>query len=544
MLHAILILAYAGPFIAGAMFALPEGGQGASGAGVHASSVGPLGVVWLVPWLVATAAWGVSHAASVRGERVASKVGSLRAIEASETMMRLAWLCTLLAVLGACGLSRGQLPAGVAEVVRELPAWSRVLATSLAWMCLSLLPVLACVVGTLLSFARCDNRVHEALLTRSLDEGRPFVPPLGAWGFAWSRLRRHASLTLVPVVCIVVVGGVLAALPSSVFEPVVMVVREGAHALTGVLARLSSSAHAHGAGGVQAPPATVSSASVREAAEGVLAVLAIFAIAPHALTRVFGARRLGAGELRSRIEAVLATHKVRALGPCVLPSRDGEVNAMVVGAAWPSRYLLLTAPLLERLTKPQLEAVVAHEVAHLRLRHMPWLLVTALGAMLTGAWAGVGLARAGVALGLAAGSSTMVELASAMATGLAVVLGLAFGLWAFGAASRRFEWQADAFAVRHLARQELAQTQLAHDSLMTANAAHTVRDMLQAVADANNFSTARPDFRHGSIEQRQAKVLSLVGLPSRTLPIDRVVVLIKLVSLLALVLAGGAMLLG
>jgi STE24 endopeptidase len=219
----------------------------------------------------------------------------------------------------------------------------------------------------------------------------------------------------------------------------------------------------------------------------------------------------------------------------VLASKEGEANALVLGAFWPSRYLLFTGPLLERLPAPQLDAVVAHEVAHIKLHHMPWLLVAAVAAMLTGAWAGLGLGQAAVALGLALNWNMLTILGATQAATLATLLGLALGLVALGFVSRRFEWQADAFAVRHLAREELASAQMHASSLITARAAHTVRDMLQSVAQANGFSTSRPDFRHGSIEHRQTRVLALVGLPSKTLPIDRTVLAIKAASATALI---------
>jgi Zn-dependent protease with chaperone function len=514
VLHLVLIFAYAAPFLTAGLLP-PEAPPSARGAPWW---------VWLAPWCVAFLACMFVHIASRRGDQVASKSGSLRGIDAAQGLMRLAWLSTLMCVFAICLLTRAELPALASASIDALPRPLQHAASAVLWLALSLLPVLACIVGTLLAFARCERRLCEALLTRTLDEGSPFVPPLSNWAYASSRLRRHATISLVPIACIVLLGSLLAAVPDGAFAP-----------LANLVTRLTTSPPP----ALQSTPphaqAALSSSAVREAAESLLAALGLLALAPHAIARVWGVTKLGPGPLQSQILRVLAAHRVRAQGPSVLASKEGEANALVLGAFWPSRYLLFTGPLLERLPASQLDAVVAHEVAHIKLHHMPWLLVAAVAAMLTGAWAGLGLGQAAVALGLALQWNTLTILGATQAATLATLLGLALGLVALGFVSRRFEWQADAFAVRHLSREELASAQMHASSLITARAAHTVRDMLQSVAQANGFSTSRPDFRHGSIEHRQTRALALIGLPSKTLPIDRTVLAIKAASAAALI---------
>src|SRR5690606_31987071 len=59
----------------------------------------------------------------------------------------------------------------------------------------------------------------------------------------------------------------------------------------------------------------------------------------------------------------------------------GMVNAAVMGMLAPLRYILLSDALLEHLPAEQVEAVMAHEVAHIRKRHLVWLLVLSGSAM-------------------------------------------------------------------------------------------------------------------------------------------------------------------
>lgn len=64
---------------------------------------------------------------------------------------------------------------------------------------------------------------------------------------------------------------------------------------------------------------------------------------------------------------------------------------------------------------------------------------------------------------------------------------------------------------------------------------------LQAVADLNGISATRFSWRHGSIRQRQQRLLSLVDVPVAKAPIDRQVRLIKLAAAAALLAVLASM---
>jgi hypothetical protein len=192
------------------------------------------------------------------------------------------------------------------------------------------------------------------------------------------------------------------------------------------------------------------------------------------------------------------------------------------------------------LHEQHVDAVVAHEVGHVKHHHLPWLLASLSAGLLAGSWLGFGLAALLMQIGAASDADWLVRFGATQDVVMGVACALLAGVWTFGFVARNFEWQADAFAVRHLSRQELASAgaAMAPNSIITHQSARTVSDMLQRVAEVNGMSTSVKDFRYGSIEMRQAKVLSLVGKASRRLPIDRKVLAIKVLAATMLLAAA------
>jgi STE24 endopeptidase len=109
------------------------------------------------------------------------------------------------------------------------------------------------------------------------------------------------------------------------------------------------------------------------------------------------------------------------------------------------------------------------------------------------------------------------------------VLSLLGALWGFGWVSRRFERQADAFAVRHLTRAEEPGA-----SRVSAGAVEAMAGALGVVADMNGMPVERWDFRHGSIADRQRRLVALEAAPLGRFPIDRVVRRLKVGTVVVL----------
>ena len=122
---------------------------------------------------------------------------------------------------------------------------------------------------------------------------------------------------------------------------------------------------------------------------------------------------------------------------------------------------------------------------------------------------------------------------------LAFVLGA--GLLAFGWVSRRFEWQADAFAAQQLADAPTVPGE--NSDRVTPDAVAAMAGALEAVARLNHIPMLKFSFRHGSIATRIERLTGLVGRPIRALPIDRQVAAIKVVAGLLFALVLGAMVL-
>jgi STE24 endopeptidase len=165
---------------------------------------------------------------------------------------------------------------------------------------------------------------------------------------------------------------------------------------------------------------------------------------------------LPAGDARERIERLLARCGFRASGLFVMDGskRSGHGNAYFTGFGRAKRVVFFDT-LLSRLAPDEIEAVLAHELGHFRLRHVIkrvlWsallsLLLLALLAWLAKApwfYAGLGIPERDVAIALSRPgvALSLFMLALPVFTFVLAPLSAAY--------SRRHEFQADAFAARH-----------------------------------------------------------------------------------------------
>ena len=117
----------------------------------------------------------------------------------------------------------------------------------------------------------------------------------------------------------------------------------------------------------------------------------------------------------------------------------------------------------------------------------------------------------------------------------------------FGWVSRRFERQADTFAVEHLSHQDADEQSQTDDTAdragsdrqvaVSAQAVESMAQALQHVAELNHMPVRKKSWRHGSILWRQQYLRSLVGRPVDRLSINRQVRTIQVIATL-LVIAG------
>lgn len=152
--------------------------------------------------------------------------------------------------------------------------------------------------------------------------------------------------------------------------------------------------------------------------------------------------------LRRRLKALLLRHGYRHAEVHEMDGsrRNSQANAFFAGLGR-ARRVVLYDTLIARLTPSEIEAVIAHELGHDRLHHVPQALAVQAVASLAGFAALAWLAEQPAfftGLGLSTASD-------AGALALVVLLSPLAGIWLqpfVAALSRRFEREADDFAAR------------------------------------------------------------------------------------------------
>jgi len=160
--------------------------------------------------------------------------------------------------------------------------------------------------------------------------------------------------------------------------------------------------------------------------------------------------------LRERIDALLARCDFRAKAVYVMDGsrRSAHGNAYFTGLGREKRIVFFDT-LLATLSPAQVESVLAHELAHFKLRHIPQRLVASALTSLAGfallGWL-AGQAWFYSALGVAASSDAAALLLFMFAApAFTWIVSPLLTAW-----SRRHEYQADAFAARHSDARALA----------------------------------------------------------------------------------------
>jgi STE24 endopeptidase len=175
------------------------------------------------------------------------------------------------------------------------------------------------------------------------------------------------------------------------------------------------------------------------------------------------------GELKAAIESLLSRCGFSAGGLFVMDGskRSRHSNAFFSGFGAAKRIVLFDT-LIQKLARPEIEAVLAHELGHFHHRHIIQRIIIAFAASL-GFFGLAALIMRESAFYGALGVATM-----SPAMGLILLmLALPVATFAFtplmSMASRRHEFQADAYAARHTSAADLigALTKIYHDNAAT-----------------------------------------------------------------------------
>lgn len=374
---------------------------------------------------------------------------------------------------------------------------------------LAILPPLVGLAGLFWIHYPIERRLRDSVLIRQLDEGRPVYPTLSRGQYVVLQVRLQLLLTMVPVLLIVGIFESLNHIPA---------IAQG-QALSWI-------------GQVAAFVGAVS----------------IFMFAPLLARVLLDVQPLAPGPIRADLQAVCDRHRVRMRDLLIWNTNGSMINAAVMGLIGPLRYVMITDMLLETLRREQVQAVMAHEIGHVRRHHMPWMIVSLLAAMAVG-WAFVVVPMSVFASVIAAVSLTAAEAVQ----GASLIGQLVVGLLIFGWVSRRFERQADTFAVQHLSGlgqepafssdAEMEQVPLPAPvnpidgtQVVRPESVLAMQGALQVIAVLNTVPPDRASWRHGSILWRQRYLASIVGKPIAALPIDRVVRRIKIAAAIIVIL--------
>jgi STE24 endopeptidase len=481
MVQVLLILLYGSIYLHDGLREAP-GGSGLNPLKVTATTLAGFLAIWLALQLMA--AWCGSQI---------DKTGRVRWIHIAER-----WL-TLSRVAGAFWWSYCLFNLGWLEAVR-----ARVGDRWLIDELLAMFPFIALLVGGWWSMYPVERRFHEALLMRQLDnpEAPPIHPILSRAQQVWMSTRHQLLLWMVPLTLLMGWQELLNFQSKPLFQALDRLAPRNGGALLELVQWLGT--------------------------------LAIIITTPALMRFVWDTVKIGPGPLADQVHAMCRRYRVRVGGPLLWRTRGTMVNGAILGVFYPLRFMLLTDALLERLTPAQVEAVMAHEVAHVRRRHLIWLAICVVSTVIVAAWCLTGALWALHIVTRAIPSEGTVSIASA-------VMGLAGAGMVFGLVSRRFEWQADAFAVQHLSATQAGSE--AHPPRVTPEAVATMSSALQSVAELNGIPATKPSWRHGSIRQRQQRLHRLINVPISATPIDRQVLFIKLVASIALALGIGSIVL-
>jgi len=443
------------------------------------------GVALLVPGSLALC-WIGAHVGMLLSGRRCDRSGSHAALRWAEWSNRLGQIAGFGVYVGGvlCLDWLGTVRTGVGDLVML----DEFLAAS---------PFLLLVLLLAWSHYPIERRVREALIIRALDTGQPIFRIPSRAEYLASVARLSLALVVVPVVFVLAWAEAMAmygqpALAALGLEP------------------------------------TRSTLGVLIPSLQLAGVLVLLLLMPLALRYVLHARSLGSGPLRDRIEALYRRHRIRVRDTLEWRTHGLMVNAAVLGVVGPMRFMLFTDALLAALTQEQIEAVAAHEIAHARRRHLPWMMAMLVSCIVL---------IAGV-VDLVAARLPAESDAGDLAVGAAGLGAAVAAFVLFGFVSRRFEWEADAFAVRHLAEAGQADGASAR---ITPEAVTAMTGALREVAAWNHIPLRAPSWRHGSIFHRRRLLQNLVGTPTGALPIDRIARRIRAMIMAGVVAAGGTL---
>ncbi|MCX8043706.1 MAG: M48 family metalloprotease [Desulfobacterota bacterium] len=222
----------------------------------------------------------------------------------------------------------------------------------------------------------------------------------------------------------------------------------------------------------------------------VIVAVAVAIAYPRVLVRLWHCTPLPHGLLRSRLEAFCRAAGFRFTDILLWDLFDGKlITAGVLGFVPYAQYILISPTLVRLLEPEELEAVMAHEIGHVRHRHLLWYgaFVLGYGLIVYAFW--TLLTRIAVSwdavLDMVITSEGRIAPFASFAVGvISIVLLLGYFRGVFGVFSRNFERQADGYAV-----------------VLTGSGAG-IASSLEKIAGASALSRTASNWHHFGIQER------------------------------------------
>lgn len=256
--------------------------------------------------------------------------------------------------------------------------------------------------------------------------------------------------------------------------------------------------------------------------------IAVFALAPEILRFVLHTQPLDIPHLRTKLEALCRQNGIRYRDILVWRTDFSVGNAAVMGVAPWFRYVLLSDLLIATMTDEQIEAVFAHEAGHIKNHHMFWyvVLIVALLIGFSGPLDWLKQVQSGWVSAWLSPDQVGFIVEAIFTVGFVLL---------FGVLSRRFERQADIYAVRWMQKSPPPPNELLASDYGVA----VFNSALYRVAAVNNIPIHSRNFTHGSIATRMSFLQDVGRNPDVGQQFERWINVVKLGMLMALMIGIG-----
>ncbi|MFZ2631233.1 MAG: M48 family metalloprotease [Desulfosalsimonadaceae bacterium] len=225
---------------------------------------------------------------------------------------------------------------------------------------------------------------------------------------------------------------------------------------------------------------------------------------PLLIQKFWGCRPLRHGVTRFRIESLCKTANMKYRDILIWPLFGGRmITAGVMGLVRQFRYILVTPALLCHLEPLELDAVIAHEIGHIKKNHLLYYLMFFAGYLVVSftvmdlvIYAIIYAEAAWGDLGSNSGSGYTTAATSISFSLMMIGLFIIYFRYLFGYFMRNFERQADLFAYA------------------TMNTAQPLISTFEKITQTSGQSPDRPNWHHFSITERIAFLKRIESNPS------------------------------